>query len=178
MHSLQFFLKFRIILLLLLMFHFKTLTSEIPTLNGYLKRLTEKAINASTIPLLNNGLETGFQPDANRVCRTISVRQTLPFCHTLSFYLYIHPYNSPCASISSSHIVLISSIFSSAAVCGSSMAAPLLFHNPFSTSIGSLPFNQSILSQIFYYFLDLFSCKVEFFHKLNLCYRRLFFHSL
>lgn len=122
-------------------------------------------------------METGFQPDANRVCRTISVRQTLPFYHTLSFYLYILIY-SPCASISSSHIALISSIFSFAAVWGSSMAITLLFHHPFSTSIGSLSFNYSFLSQIFYYFLDLFSCEIEFFHKPNLCYRRLFFHSL
>lgn len=122
-------------------------------------------------------MQTGFQPDANRVCRTISVRQTLPFYHTLSFYLYILIY-SPCASISSSHIALISSIFSFAAVWGSSMAITLLFHHPFSTSIGSLSFNYSFLSQIFYYFLDLFSCEIEFFHKPNLCYRRLFFHSL
>ena len=39
-------------------------------------------------------MQTGFQPDANRVCRTMSVQQPLPFCHTLSFY-FIHTHIIP-----------------------------------------------------------------------------------
>ena len=53
------------------------------------KTVNGKNINVFTIQKLIVGLQIGFHPDANRVCRTISVRQTLPYCHTLSFQLYI-----------------------------------------------------------------------------------------
>lgn len=55
------------------------------------KTVNGKNINVFTIQKLIVGLQTGFQSDANRVCRTKSVRQPLPFCHTLSF-IYTYSY--------------------------------------------------------------------------------------